>query len=57
MYKQWFNQIKQNFYNDFTTTALKTIIVLWAIGIILLVVFVVDNKWVLAGIAAYEMLP
>ena len=42
---------------DFTATALKTAIVLWAIMVILLVVFIVDNKWLLAGILLYEVLP
>ena len=43
--------------HDFTATALKTAIVIWAIFVILLVVFVVDNKWLLAGIFLYEVLP
>lgn len=36
---------------------LKLIITLWALGVIALVWFVVDNPWILAGILAYEVLP
>ena len=50
-------KIRQDFYEDYTAATLKTLIVLWAIGVILLVLFVVDNKWLLAGILAYEVLP
>lgn len=52
----WEN-VRQSFYEDFTATSLKTIIVLWALMVIFLVLFVVDNKWLLAGILAYEVLP
>jgi len=48
---------QQSFYDDFTTATLKTLIVVWAVLIVLLVLFVVDNKWLLAGILAYEVLP
>lgn len=48
---------RQALANDFTTTALKTGIVLWAIFVIFLVIFVIDNKWLLAGIFLYEVLP
>ena len=51
------DKVRQYFYDDFTAAALKTMIVLWAIVVILLVVFVVHNKWILAGILAYELLP
>ena len=40
-----------------TETWLKTAIVLWALGVIILVVFFVDNKWILAAILLYEVLP
>lgn len=42
---------------DFTTTTLKTAIVLWAILVVVLVIFFIDNKWLLAGIFLYEVLP
>lgn len=51
------NKFRQSFYDDFTVASLKTIIVVWAIGVILLVLFVVNDKWLLAGILAYEVLP
>jgi hypothetical protein len=51
-----FSHVKQSFYTDFTLASLKTIIILWAIGVIILV-SLINNKWILAAIAAYEMLP
>lgn len=51
------HSVRQGFYQDFTESMLKTLIVVWAILVILLVLFVVDNKWLLAGILAYEVLP
>lgn len=52
-----FKKIRQEFYEDWTQASLKAAIVLWALFIIFLVIFVVDNKWILAGILAYEILP
>lgn len=52
-----FREIRASFYEDWTQASLKAAIVLWALFIIFLVIFVVDNKWVLAGILAYEILP
>jgi hypothetical protein len=40
-----------------TATWLKTVIVLWALFVIVLVVFFVDSPWLLAGILLYEVLP
>ena len=56
MISQFFGKIEKSFHDDFTLAGLKLIIILWAIGVILLVL-VINNKWVLAAIAAYEMLP
>lgn len=42
---------------NFTVTTLKTAIIVWCILIILLVLFFVDNKWLLAGILLYEVMP
>ena len=56
MISQFFGKIEQAFHDDFTLAGLKTIIILWAIGVIVLVL-VINNKWILAAIAAYEMLP
>ena len=44
-------------YDNFTVTTLKTIIVLWAIFVIFLVIFVINDPWILAGIFLYEALP
>lgn len=52
-----FNSVRQAFANDYAVATLKTLIVVWAIIVILLTIFVVNNKWVLAGILAYEVLP
>jgi len=49
--------LRQSFANDYTAAALKTLIVVWAITVALLALFVIDNKWVLAGMLAYEVLP
>lgn len=43
--------------HDFTATTLKAAIVIWAIFICITVVFFIDNKWLLAGILLYEVLP
>lgn len=43
--------------DNFTVTALKTAIIIWCILIILFVLFFVDNKWLLAGILLYEVMP
>lgn len=41
---------------DLTLLSLKTLIIVWALFVILLTL-VVDNKWLLTGILAYEVLP
>ena len=55
------NKVAENFREslneDFTATALKVLIILWLIFVAILVIFVIDNKWLLAGVLAYEMLP
>ena len=48
---------RASFYDDFTASALKAIIVGWAIFVMILVLYFIDNKWILAGILAYEVLP
>ena len=49
--------VQQSFAQDYTAATLKALIVAWAILIIVLVLFFVDNPWLLAGILAYEVLP
>ena len=47
---------RQKVFEDFSLTSLKVAIILWALFVIVLVLFV-NNKWILAGILAYEVLP
>jgi hypothetical protein len=49
--------VRKAFYEDYTQATLQTLIVLWALFVIFITLFVVKNKWVLAGILAYEILP
>jgi len=51
------HQWRTSLSKDFTSTSLKTAIVLWAIFVIILTLFFIDNKWLLAGILLYEVLP
>lgn len=51
--EQWRNKLAEGH----TETWLKTAIVLWALFVIVLVLFTVHNKWLLAGILLYEVLP
>lgn len=49
-------ELQKALYTDFSIWALKVIIIAWAcisIGLALSI----DNKWILAGILAYEVLP
>lgn len=48
--------VRRQFEKDFTLAALKTTIILWSLIIIALAI-IIDNKWVLAGVLAYEVLP
>ena len=61
MIHQWLEHpvkhVRQAFYEDYTAATLKTLIVVWALFIIFITIFVIDNKWILAGILAYEVLP
>ncbi len=51
-----FTEVKQWFYEDYTVNVLKSLIIAWCLLVIVVTIFV-DNKWVLAGILAYELLP
>lgn len=48
--------IKQKANNDMSLFALKSVIILWCLVIITATLFI-DNKWILSGILAYEVLP
>jgi hypothetical protein len=49
-------QAQNAFATDLTTMMLRITIITWAIVVVLLALFV-DNKWLLAGILAWEILP
>lgn len=51
-----FKKVQQAASDDLTLASLRTLIVLWAVFIIVLT-FSIKNKWILAGILAYEILP
>ena len=55
-FEQTFRNIQSSFERDFTKAALKTLIVLWSL-VIVAIALSIDNKFVLAGILAYEILP
>lgn len=56
MFQELFNQLRAEAANDFTMVGLRMAIVVWALFIIVLAL-TLKNKWVLAGILAYEILP
>ena len=47
---------REAFAADFTEATLKALIILWSLMVIALALLF-DNKWLLAGILAYEVLP
>lgn len=49
-------QVQAEFEKDFTLAGLKVAIVLWAL-IVAIAALSIDNKWILAGMLAYEVLP
>ena len=53
----WINRLQTSFADNYSASTLKALIVLWALLVIVLALFVVDNPWILAGILAYEVLP
>jgi hypothetical protein len=54
--RETFVKVQEAFNRDFTLYGLKALIIGWAIFIIILTL-ILDNKWLLAGVAAYELLP
>jgi hypothetical protein len=55
MFPETYHHVQKGF-SSWPVTTLKITIILWAIAVIILVLFV-DNPWILAGILAYEVLP
>lgn len=51
-----FRRVQAAFSEDFTESALRAVIILWAVFVIFLALNV-KNKFLLAGILAYEVLP
>lgn len=51
-----FGKFQKAAFDDFTVFSLRAVIILWAIFLIVLVLNI-QNKWILAGILAYEVLP
>lgn len=51
------DKAQKRFSEQYTASSLKVLIVIWAILVIIVSVFFVDNPWILAGILAYEVLP
>ena len=49
-------RIQSNFAKDYTLSGLRLLIIAWALFVIALAI-IVDNKWILAGILAWEVLP
>jgi hypothetical protein len=48
--------VRRQFEKDFTVASLKATIIVWSLIIIGLALWI-NDKWVLAGILAYEVLP
>lgn len=53
---EFIRRVQKQFNDDFTLTALRVTIIVWALFVIGLALFV-KNKWFLAGVLAYEVLP
>ena len=50
------NDTQRAFYNNFDLVGLKGFIIFWAF-LVILAALSINNKWILAGIIAYEVLP
>lgn len=51
-----FATIQKKAAQDMTLFSLKAVIIIWSVFVILIALGV-NNKWILAGILAYEVLP
>ena len=49
-------KFRQDVYDEYSVFALKTFIIAWALLVIVAALWI-DNKWLLAGILAWEILP
>ena len=50
------NKVQSNFAKDYTLSSLRIMVLALAIFFVALS-WIIDNKWVLAGIVAYMVLP
>lgn len=49
-------QFQRDVYDEYSVFALKTFIIAWAFLVIVAALWI-DNKWILAGLLAWEILP
>ena len=56
MLDKLFQSVRSAANRDLTTFGLKTVIIVWSFIVIALALST-NNKWLLAGILAYEILP
>lgn len=49
-------KLQQEFYKDLTSAMLRVAIITWAL-VVIIAALTVQNKWILAGILAWEILP
>ena len=56
MFAQLFKNIQRGAANDFTLFGLRMFITLWAVFVIILA-WSIENKLILGGMIAYEVLP
>lgn len=49
-------RVQQLAARDFTLFGLKFLLIAWAVGVII-AALLINNKWLLAGLLAYEVLP
>lgn len=55
-FARFFQRVHADFASDWSEAMLRYTIIVWAIFVIVLAL-VIKNKWILAGILAYEVLP
>lgn len=48
--------VQKQFAEDYTTSGLKLLIIAWSFFVVVLAI-IIDNKYVLAALLAYEVLP
>ena len=56
MFAELSAKVRRYFATNFAAGTLKLLIIVWCIAIII-AALLIDNPWVLAAIAAYEVLP